>query len=117
MPKGDKKIGRPLAVIDWEEVDKLFALQCTGEEIAGYLGFSYDTIERAMKREHGLSFAEYSQQKGSVGKISLRRRQWKTAESNPTMQIWLGKQMLGQSDKSEVDTSVSVVVGKDDAGL
>ena len=96
------KMGRPLTVIDWGQVDKLFALQCTGEEISGYLGISYDTLERAMKREYDLTFAEYSKQKGSVGKISLRRRQWKTSEHNPTMQIWLGKQMLGQIDKQDL---------------
>jgi len=29
--------------------------------------------------------------------------QWKSAEKgNVTMQIWLGKQILGQADKSEV---------------
>jgi hypothetical protein len=36
-----------------------------------------------------------------MGKASLRRLQWKSAQSNPTMQIFLGKQYLGQSDKVE----------------
>ena len=30
--------------------------------------------------------------------------QWKSAEQgNVSMQIWLGKQMLGQSDKQEIE--------------
>lgn len=36
-----------------------------------------------------------------MGKASLRRLQWKSAQSNPVMQIWLGKQYLGQADKLE----------------
>jgi len=36
--------------------------------------------------------------------MSLRRAQIKTAlDGNPTMQIWLGKQYLGQHDKIEID--------------
>ena len=34
--------------------------------------------------------------------MSLRRQQFKSAEAgNVTMQIWLGKQYLGQTDKVE----------------
>lgn len=43
-----------------------------------------------------------------IGKASLRRMQFKSAEDgNVTMQIWLGKQMLGQRDKSEIDHGVT----------
>ena len=34
----------------------------------------------------------------SDGKVSLRRAQFKLAQTNPTMSIFLGKQYLGQSD-------------------
>ena len=38
--------------------------------------------------------------------MSLRRAQWKSAKSgNVTMQIWLGKQWLGQKEQSEVSIS------------
>ena len=37
------------------------------------------------------------------GKATLRRMQWKGAQAgNPTMLIWLGKQLLGQKDRSEL---------------
>jgi hypothetical protein len=40
--------------------------------------------------------------------MSLRRAQWKSAEGgNVTMQIWLGKQWLGQKEQHEIDLSVS----------
>lgn len=35
------------------------------------------------------------------GKASLRRYQFKMAEKNPTMAIWLGKNWIDQSDKVE----------------
>ena len=35
--------------------------------------------------------------------MSLRRTQFKLAEKNPTMAIWLGKQYLGQRDNIEVE--------------
>ena len=39
-----------------------------------------------------------------TGKISLRRWQFKSAEAgNVTMQIWLGKQYLGQREQIETD--------------
>jgi hypothetical protein len=35
------------------------------------------------------------------GRVALRRLQWRSAEHTVVMQIWLGKQYLGQSDKQE----------------
>ena len=95
----NKKNGRPLAVINWTTVDGLCAIHCTGEEIAAVVGVSYDTLEKACKREQKSSFTDYVREKSQHGKASLRRRQWKQAQDgNATMQIWLGKQWLGQSD-------------------
>ena len=38
------------------------------------------------------------------GKMRLRQMQWKAAEGgNVSMLIWLGKQVLGQSDKQELE--------------
>ena len=102
------KRGAQPAKIDWPMVDKMLHIQCIGEEIASVIGVSYDTLERACKRDHGMKFADYSEQKRMGGRASLRRMQWKTADSgNPTMQIWLGKQMLGQRDKIEQDNTSS----------
>ena len=94
--------GRPLFHIDWDKVDSMCAIQCTGEEIAGVLGCSFDTLSRAVEREKSCSFAEFFAQKKSAGKPSLRRAQYLTAiEGNATMQIWLGKNWLGQTDKRD----------------
>lgn len=97
-----KAVGRPLIEIDWGSVDKMCLIQCTGEEIASVLNISYDTLERACKRDKKENFADYIAQKKEGGKASLRRKQWKLVESgNATMCIWLGKQYLGQKDKQD----------------
>lgn len=97
-----KKIGRPKIVIDWDKVENLCKIQCTGEEIASVLEIDYDTLQRTCKLDHKQSFADYIGIKKLSGKASLRRRQWLTAESgNPTMLIWLGKQMLDQRNEPE----------------
>lgn len=99
-------VGRKTIEINWSQVEECCKIQCTGEEIAAILGISYDTLERAIKREYDNDFAEYFEQKSANGKMSLRRRQYETAkEGNVTMQIWLGKQWLGQKEKSEVENT------------
>lgn len=45
-----------------------------------------------------MTFADTYKSKSQVGKSSLRRAQWKLAEKNASMAIWLGKQYLGQRD-------------------
>ena len=108
-----KKIGRPLIKIDWEQVDKMCGLHCTGEEQASVLGIDYDTLNRACKRENGKSFAEYFKQKSASGKMSLRRKQYTSAmDGNTTLLIWLGKNWLGQKDQAEVSTGQTETIQK-----
>lgn len=72
-----------------------------------------DTLETWCKRTYKRSFSEVFAQKRGAGKISLRRSQWKLAEKNANMAIWLGKQYLGQKD--QVEASLAVDMAKDDA--
>jgi len=96
------KGGRPRKAIDWEQVNSLCEIQCTGEEIAAVLGVHYNTLDSACKREFKQGFCEYIKKESYGGKSSLRRLQWKNAEKGSVpMQIWLGKQYLGQSDHTE----------------
>jgi hypothetical protein len=102
------KRGPKLTEVNWDLCQNLLRIQCTGEEIAGAMDISYDTLERACKRDHEMKFADYSDLKRAEGRASLRRAQWKAAQSgNPTMLIWLGKQMLGQRDKQDFDLTTS----------
>ena len=96
------KRGTKLTVIDWALVQRLAAIQCTGVEIASALNIDYKTLERACKREQHIKLGEWIGAKRGSGKVSLRRHQWKSVESgNVAMQIWLGKNWLGQKDKSD----------------
>lgn len=93
----------PIKEIDFNELDKLIGIQATAEECASWFDVSVDTIDRRLRENFGMSFAEYSKQKKGKGKISLRRRQMQAAlDGNTTMLIWLGKQYLGQSEGGEI---------------
>lgn len=98
-------MARPRIEIDASQFEKLCSIQCTEREIASYFSCSIDTIERWCKREYKASFADIYEEKRGLGKISLRRTQFRLAESNPSMAIFLGKQYLGQTDKQEVAVS------------
>lgn len=97
------KTGRPRIEIDKSQFEKLCALQCTQEEICGVLGVSNKTLERWCKKEYKANFSEVFREKRQVGRMSLRRSQFKLAEKNATMAIWLGKQYLDQRDKDITD--------------
>jgi predicted transcriptional regulator len=76
-----------------EQVRRLAEIQCTQNEIAHVMGISKSTLKNHL-------LAEIDQGK-SYGKVKLRRAQYNKAveEGNPTMLIWLGKQLLGQADQ------------------
>ena len=99
MAKEKRKVGRPKIKVDKEDFEKLCAIQCTEEEIAGWFNCSLDTIRRFCQSEYGEQFCEVYKKLSSKGKISLRRTQCRIAENgNSTMAIWLGKQYLDQRD-------------------
>ena len=83
----------------WELFDNLCQIQCTSGEIAAVFGTTRDRLGDACHRVHGKGLGEYRKERSEGGKGLLRRRQWQAAmEGNVTMLIWLGKNMLGQSD-------------------
>lgn len=99
--------GRPLKEIDRKQFENLCGLQCTKEEICNWFDTTDKTLESWCKRTYGAGFSEVFKQKRGIGKISLRRSQWRLAEKSAAMAIWLGKQYLGQRDEVEIDAMVS----------
>lgn len=97
------RTGRPKIQIDNKQFEKLCGMQCTLEEIAGFFDCSMDTIERWCKRSYKMTFAETYKKYSYAGKLTLRRAQFKLAEKNASMAIWLGKQYLGQKDVVETE--------------
>lgn len=91
-------MARPRVEIDKEQFEKLCALQCTLDEIAGFFRCSPDTVERWTKRVYKQGFAGIYKIHSAGGKMSLRRMQFRLAEKSAAMAIFLGKQYLGQRD-------------------
>ena len=87
--------------IDKKQFENLCGLQCTLLEICDFFDVEDDTLNSWCKKTYGTTFSEVFKQKRGKGQISLRRMQWKLAEKNTAMAIFLGKQYLGQKDKIE----------------
>lgn len=98
-----KKVnGRPRADIDLSIVERAAAIGCSVPEIAALLGIGETTLNDRMRND--AETREAVERGRSGGKVTLRRAQWHLAvdEGNGPMQIWLGKQMLGQRDHKEL---------------
>lgn len=96
------KMGRPRKEINQKQFEQACAMQCTEEEICAFFDCCEDTLNSWCKRTYKKTFSEVLKEKRSVGKMSLRRSQWRLAETNPTLSIWLGKQYLGQRDNKDI---------------
>jgi hypothetical protein len=95
MSEKPNKGGRPKLEIDGDLVEKLAGIGCPNKEIAAIVGCSVDTLDR--------NFAEVIAKGRENGKTRLRKKQIEVAlAGNVTMLIFLGKNMLGQSDKQEI---------------
>lgn len=93
--------GRPPIPIDQKQFENLCGMQCTEEEIAAWFKCSQDTLNNWCKRTYGETFSGIYKVYSANGKISLRRAQMKLAEKSAAMAIFLGKNLLGQTDKVE----------------
>lgn len=88
-------MGRPKKVIDTDALKKLAAIGCTYEEMADVMGCDKSTLTRR--------FAHIIKEGYSEGNKSLRRKQFEIAiGGNVGMLIWLGKQRLGQVERTEL---------------
>ena len=96
-------MARPLKELDKKQFENLCGLQCTKEEICSFFEVTDKTLERWCKRTYKAGFSEVFRQKRGKGKISLRRAQFRLAEKNANMAIFLGKQYLGQRDQPDTD--------------
>lgn len=87
-------MARPKKEVDPETVVKLASIGCSMREIAMVVGVSTSTISRRFQNE-------YEEGRANLN-VRLRKKQVEIAlAGNTTMLIWLGKQLLDQSDKQE----------------
>ena len=97
-----KMIGRDNVIVPPEEVEDLAQIGCNNIEIARWFGVDENTLARHF---------EIELTKGRENlKQKLRRAQLKAAlTGNVVMLIWLGKNLLGQSDNG-MKTDASTVL-------
>jgi hypothetical protein len=87
---------RQRALIKVSEIRRLAKLQVSIREAAGYFRVGVKTFQDILAKDERAAAAwEEGQQEG---KISLRRKQFRLADENASMAIWLGKQWLSQQD-------------------
>lgn len=108
------KGGRPRKLNDdpdtLQKIEGLAHIQCTIAEAASVFRVEASTMEKFFRRNKK---ADEAWRRGALnGKTSLRRKQFKLAETNVTMAIFLGKQYLGQRD-----VQISEYTGKDGGPL
>tara|TARA_R100000654_G_scaffold12206_1_gene26534 strand:- start:154 stop:666 length:513 start_codon:yes stop_codon:yes gene_type:complete len=103
-----KKVGRPKIELNLGELERLSRLNCTMPEISAYFDIPLRTLEDKFTNEPEVRKAI---EKGrATGMLSLRRKQIQIMEdtNNSTMAIWLGKQMLGQTDRQEIRQDINI---------
>lgn len=102
---------------DKDLFEQLCKMQATEEEIAACLKCHIDTLNKWCKRNYvdekgnPLTFQKVYGQLRKAGFVSLRRAQWKLVEEgNPTMQIWYGRNYLGQTENPTIKSSDDDIV-------
>ena len=91
-PGKPKRVFTPEQIVQMED----YAYQgCMTETIANLMDIPRETIDTRPDIQRILT------KKRCERKLNLRRIQNKTAKTVPVMQIWLGKNVLGQTDKNE----------------
>lgn len=111
IPSGPnaQKTGPKPTPIDWNQVGTLAGLHATQAEIAGYIGISVSQLTLRYEIEHeGETLGEFITSKRDSGKAKLRILQLESAKNGSVpMQIFLGKNWLGQSEKQELSGSIT----------
>jgi hypothetical protein len=89
-------VPRPRVKIDLAELEKLYGMQCTDEEVAAFFGVSTRTLSR---RRQVKKFADVVDQAKAKGRVSVRRSLFRlAANGNIAAAIFLAKNLLGYKD-------------------
>ena len=87
--------GRQRVVIDPLRLDELIRIGCRDNELAEAFGVSEAVLQRKFR-------SHISKKRGEI-RASLRAKQVDLAlAGDRTMLIWLGKNMIGQSDRADI---------------
>jgi hypothetical protein len=99
------KMGRPNEVdkkINKEELEKLLKLYPTLQDVCDWFDVSERGLQRYVKKHYSKTFDDLRDKMWIRTKTAIKRVQIdKALKGDNTMLIWVGKNMLGQSDKLE----------------
>lgn len=101
-------MGRPKKQIDPAQFESLCEIMCTKEEICGVLKITDKTLDRWCRETYKENYSEVYKKASANGKKSLRRIQFKLAEKNASMAIFLGKNYLGQRDSIDYEDTTAL---------
>ena len=100
----EKKLGRgrPPIEFDLVEIEELSRSHCTFVELSRFYNCSEKAVEERYRTDQDFKQAV---DRGRFEAIKgLRRKQLEMAmDGNTQMAVWMGKQLLGQTDKQEID--------------
>ena len=107
--KPEKKMGAPVKEMDLKQVELFGRFRATYKTMAAWFGVNKDTINERMNDE-GSDFSVHYKKGMADLQLRLSEAQIETAlvDKVPSMQIWLGKQHLGQRDKQDVENSGTI---------
>jgi hypothetical protein len=120
-------MARPRKPFNWDIVEALISLKASERYIAEYLlkkeghapneidsrmvSRNIKLLQRRIKERWGTSFVQFRDQKQEDWRIELIQLQRKSAKDGKiAMQIWLGKQDLGQHDKMDIHETFEPLV-------
>lgn len=90
--------------VNAEDVEKLGRLRVTEAEAAAFFDVRHHVFTAALADPKIRSAWDRGR---SMALVSLRRDQMRLARTNPSMAIFLGKNLLGQRDVSVIETDES----------
>jgi hypothetical protein len=105
--------------IDWDKVGYWLEAGASGVDIAETLGIHENTLYGRCKEDLKMDFVAFKAKNKAKGMQNLRVAQYESAvkDKDRGMQIWLGKQWLGQSDKTQNEITMPqlkpVIISKD----
>ena len=92
----------------WRFFEDCCRFQSTLSEICSYFDLSDKTLYRLVETRYSKPYSETYKRFSENGLISLRRAQFRAAviDGNISMQIWLGKQLLGQREPKDITLAI-----------
>ena len=101
------KTGRPPEAtkkIDKEELEKLLRLHPSKKDVCDWFDVSESTVDRFCRTEFNNSFDELRDKRAVQTRMAIKRMQIEMAlKGDRVMLIWMGKQMLGQVEKTQFE--------------